>query len=62
MLDLEPSWSYAALDYDNNSTLNHKLEAVSSAESIHLTQNSTLDQLAGSLADELTLQNEYLQG
>lgn len=67
VVDIEPSWSYAALsqDYDNNTTinsLNHKLETVPVTESVALNQSATLDQLAGSLADDLTLQNEFLQG
>lgn len=53
VVDLEPSWNYGALgpDFDN---------PVSTIQSN--AQNATLDQLAGSLADELTLQNEFLQG
>lgn len=30
--------------------------------SIQLNQCATLDQLAGSLADELTIQNDFMQG
>lgn len=70
VVDIEPSWSYAALsqEYDNNATinsLNHKLESVPSAENVHLNQHNNtqqLDQLTGSFADDLTLQNELLQG
>lgn len=61
VVDLEPSWSYAALaqDFDNPVISSHKIQT---NDAVRLTQNATLDQLAGSLADDLTLQNEFLQG
>lgn len=60
VVDLEPSWSYAALAQEFDNPVNsHKIQT---NDAVRLTQNATLDQLAGSLADELTLQNEFLQG
>ncbi len=48
IVGVEPDWSYTSnqQDFSQNDTQS----------------SAALDQLAGSLADELTLQNEYLQG
>lgn len=67
VVDLEPSWSYAALAQDFDNPVNsHKIQQQQQQQqvndSVRMTQNATLDQLAGSLADDLTLQNEFLQG
>lgn len=52
VIDLEPSWTYGALgpDYDTPGKIQSNA------------QNATLDQLAGVLQDELTLQNDFMQG
>lgn len=60
MVDLDPTWSYAAIAQEFDNPVNtHKIQQNDNAR---MTQNATLDQLAGSLADDLTLQNEFLQG
>lgn len=63
VVDLEPSWSYASLTQDFDSTPNSiRCNNMNQSDSVCLNQSATLDQLAGTLADELTLQNEFLQG
>lgn len=63
VVDLEPSWSYASLTQDFDSTPNSiRCNNMNQGDSVCMNQNNALDQLAGSLADDLTLQNEFLQG
>lgn len=61
---MEPSWNYQSLSEDFESTNSIGVNSLhtSTDGSIPINQCATLDQLAGSLADELTLQNEFLQG
>jgi hypothetical protein len=58
VLGVEPDWAFSLNDYaaasDTTTT------ATPTAGSVK--QGQVLDQLAGSLADELKLQTEYLQG
>lgn len=63
VVDLEPSWSYASLTQDFDNTTNSiRCNNLNQGDSVCMNQNNALDQLAGSLADDLTLQNEFLQG
>lgn len=63
VVDPEPNWSYASLTPDFDSTTNSiRCNNLNTTDSECLHHNNALDQLAGTLADELTLQNEFLQG
>lgn len=64
IIDLEPSWNYPSLsqDFDSANSLGVNSLQTSTDGTIPINQCATLDQLAGSLADDLTLQNEFLQG
>lgn len=62
VIDLEPSWSYASLSQDFENSIGCNNLQASTDGSIQINQCATLDQLAGSLADELTIQNDFLQG
>lgn len=61
---MEPSWNYPSLsqDFDSTNSLGVNSLQTSTDGTIPINQCATLDQLAGSLADDLTLQNEFLQG
>lgn len=61
VIDIEPSWSYANLSQDFENADN-SMGCNSLTQADCLNQSATLDQLAGSLADDLNLQNEFLQG
>lgn len=64
VIDLEPSWStYTPLsqDFDTNSLGCNNLQGTTDG-AIQINQCATLDQLAGSLADDLNIQNDFLQG
>lgn len=63
VVDLEPNWSYASLTQDYENTQNSiRCNNMNQSNSVCMNQSNALDQLAGTLADELTLQNEFLQG
>lgn len=62
VIDIEPSWSYANLtaqDFDNTT---NSPGCNNMSHSDCLNQSAALDQLAGSLADDLTLQSEFMRG
>lgn len=64
VIDLEPSWNtYTTLsqDFDTNSLGCNNLQATTDG-AIQINQCATLDQLAGSLADDLNIQNDFMQG
>lgn len=63
VVDLEPNWNYGSLSQEfDNSPNSLGCNNLSQADSVCMNNSATLDQLAGSLADDLTLHNEFLQG
>ncbi|XP_031624536.1 forkhead box protein O isoform X2 [Contarinia nasturtii] len=64
VVDLDPSWNqYTSLsqDFDSNTIGCNNLQGTTDG-AIQINQCATLDQLAGSLADELNIQNDFMQG
>lgn len=64
VIDLDPSWNqYTTLsqDFDTNSLGCNNLQGTTDG-AIQINQCATLDQLAGSLADDLNIQNDFMQG
>ncbi|XP_055325940.1 forkhead box protein O-like isoform X3 [Sitodiplosis mosellana] len=64
VIDLDPSWNqYTTIsqDFDTNSLGCNNLQGTTDG-AIQINQCPTLDQLAGSLADDLNIQNDFMQG
>lgn len=63
VVDLDPSWNQYPLsqDFDTNSLGCNNLQGTTDG-GIQINQCATLDQLAGSLADDLNIQNDFMQG